>query len=194
LIIRFFKWLHSPNIESKKRPTPSVVENIPQLKRKEQSIYRPTDLWTAEDDLLFLKYCPSKRIKCYHTMSSDLSARPSEILGLRIKDITWKRIEDKQYAEVLLNGKTGSRNLLLIDSIPYLKDYMNSEHPQPSNSNSMLICGTKRSCGKRIAENTLLMIYATLYAGLPERAAVLLDSKILTSSWLVRIFSILSWT
>ena len=153
LIMKFFKWFYSPNIESNKRPIPTVVENIPALKRKEQSIYKPTDLWTAEDDLLFLKYCPSKRLKCYHTMSSDLSAQPSEILGLRIKDVTWKRIEDKQYAEVLVNGKTGSRNLLLIDSIPYLKDYMNSEHPQPSNSNSMLICGTKRSCGKRIAEN-----------------------------------------
>ena len=94
-------------------------------------------------------------------MASDLSARPSEILGLKIKDITWKRIEDKQYAEVLVNGKTGSRNLLLIDSIPYLKDYINSEHPQPSNPNSTLICGTRRSCGKRIAENTLLMIYAS---------------------------------
>ena len=153
--------MYSPNIESKKRPIPTLVGNIPALKRKEQSIYKPTDLWTAEDDLLFLKYCPSMRIKCYHTMASDLSARPSEILGLKIKDITWKRIEDKQYAEVLVNGKTGSRNLLLIDSIPYLKDYINSEHPQPSNPNSTLICGTRRSCGKRIAENSLLMIYAS---------------------------------
>lgn len=177
LIIKFFKWLHSPNIESKKRPIPSVVENIPQLKRKEQSIYRPTDLWTAEDDLLFLKYCPSKRIKCYHTMSSDLSARPSEILGLKVKDVTWKRIEDKQYAEVLVNGKTGSRNLLLIDSIPYLKDYINSEHPQPSNPNSTLICGTRRSCGKRIAENTLLMIYASYKKSLFMNKSVIIGCR-----------------
>ena len=34
------------------RPKPEVVEHIPQLKRKEQSIYKPTDLWTAEDNLL----------------------------------------------------------------------------------------------------------------------------------------------
>jgi hypothetical protein len=53
-----------------KRPRPEVVDNIPQLKQKEQSIYKPTDLWTVQDDLLFLKYCPSKRIKCYHAMSS----------------------------------------------------------------------------------------------------------------------------
>jgi hypothetical protein len=53
-IIRF-KWLYHPNLEPKKRLKPKVIENLPQLKRKEQSIYRPTDLWTTEDDLLFLK-------------------------------------------------------------------------------------------------------------------------------------------
>ncbi len=42
---------------SKMRKIPEVVENIPTLKRREQSIYRPTDLWTVEDDILFLKYC-----------------------------------------------------------------------------------------------------------------------------------------
>jgi hypothetical protein len=39
LFVRFFKWLYYPNIEQKKRPKPSVVENIALLKRKEQSIY-----------------------------------------------------------------------------------------------------------------------------------------------------------
>ncbi len=65
-LMRFFKWLHHPDIEQDKRPKPSMIENIPQLKRKEKSIYRPTDLWTTEDDQLFLKYCPSARDKCYH--------------------------------------------------------------------------------------------------------------------------------
>jgi hypothetical protein len=40
--MRFFKWLFNPDIEQKKRPKPSVIENIPQLKRKEKSIYKPT--------------------------------------------------------------------------------------------------------------------------------------------------------
>ena len=41
-------------------------------------------------------------------MARDLSARPHEILNLKIKDITFKNIGDgKQYAEVLVNGKTG---------------------------------------------------------------------------------------
>jgi hypothetical protein len=40
-ILRFFKWLYYPDIEPDKRPRPEVIDNIPQLKRKEQSIYKP---------------------------------------------------------------------------------------------------------------------------------------------------------
>jgi hypothetical protein len=70
-LVRFFRWLYYSDNEPRKRPKPEMIQNILQLKRKEQSIYKPTDLWTVEDDLLFLKYCPSKRIKCYHAMSRD---------------------------------------------------------------------------------------------------------------------------
>jgi len=62
-LVRFFKWLYFPGIEPDKRAKPEVVDNIPQLNRKEKSIYKPTDLWTPEEDRLFLKYCPSKRLK-----------------------------------------------------------------------------------------------------------------------------------
>ena len=120
---KFFKWLYYPNIESSRRPKPRVVENMPFLKRKEQSIYKPSDLWTTEDDLLFLKYCPSKRMKCFHAMSRDTSCRPHELLKLRIRDVVFKSIDDRQYAEVLVNGKTGSRHIPLINSLPYIKDY-----------------------------------------------------------------------
>lgn len=58
-LIKFFKWLYFPNKEQNKRPRPKVVKNIPALRSKEKSIYKPSDLWTEEDDLIFLKYCPS---------------------------------------------------------------------------------------------------------------------------------------
>ena len=135
-ILRFFKWLYYPDVEPNKRAKPAVVDNIPQLKRKEQSIYKPTDLWSQEDDLLFLRYCPSKRMKCYHAMSRDTGCRPHELLKLRIKDIVFKNAGQKQYAEVLLTGKTGSRHIPLIDSLPYIKDYLDHEHPQSTNFDS----------------------------------------------------------
>jgi integrase len=83
-LTRFFKWLYFPNREQSKRPKPKVVNNIPALRRKEKSIYKPSDLWTEEDDLVFLKYCPSKRDKCFHAMSWDTGCRPHELLKLQI--------------------------------------------------------------------------------------------------------------
>jgi integrase/recombinase XerD len=158
-LLRFFKWLYSPDIEPDKRPKPSVIENISTLRRKETSIYKPSDLWTQQDDLLFLKYCPTKREKCYHAISRDTSCRPHEIVKLKIKDIVFKTTGNYQYAEALVNGKTGSRPIPLIDSIPYLKDYLDHEHPQPGNPNAPLICGTGRGLGRHITAMRIAMIY-----------------------------------
>lgn len=143
-LLRFFKWFYSPELEPTKRTKPSLLENIPKLKRKEKSIYKPSDLWTQQDDLLFLMFCPSSRDRCYHAMSRDLSCRPSEILRLKIRDISFKTIGTSQYAEVVVNGKTGNRPIPLINSIPYLKDYLDHEHPQLRNPTAPVIdfvCG-----------------------------------------------------
>ena len=158
-LLRFFKWLHSPNIEPKRRPKPSVVDNIAELKRKEKSIYKPSDLWTQQDDLLFLKYCPSKRERCYHAMSRDLSARPHEILKLKIRDLSFKMVGPSQYVEVVVNGKTGTRPIPLFNSIPYLKDYLDHEHPQPHNPNAPVICGTGKSLGRHVKPFGVYSIY-----------------------------------
>jgi site-specific recombinase XerD len=147
-LLRFLKWLYYPDIEPDRRPKPSIIENIPQLTRKEKSIYKPTDLWTAADDVLFLKYCPSNRNKCFHAMSWDTGCRPHELLKLKIKDIVFKSADNMQYAEVLVNGKTGSRHVPLIDSIPYVKDYLDHEHPQPANPNAIFLCGSGKSLGR----------------------------------------------
>jgi integrase/recombinase XerD len=109
--------------------------------------------------LLFLKYCPSKRDRCYHAISRDLSCRPHEILKLKIKDIAFKTTGSYQYANVVVNGKTGTRPIPLINSIPYLKDYLGHEHPQPGNPNAPLICGTCKSLGRHIQTLTLNKIY-----------------------------------
>jgi integrase len=164
-LMRFFKWLYYADIEPDKRPKPSVIENIPQLKRKEQSIYKPTDLWTAEDDLLFLRYCPSKRMKCYHAVARDTSCRPHELLKLRIKDFVFKTASTNtgtyQYAEVLVNGKTGSRHIPLINSIPYVKDYLDHEHPYyPGNPNAVFLCGNRKSLGRVLGVETIELIYS----------------------------------
>jgi integrase/recombinase XerD len=167
ILFRFFKWLYYPNvINPKKRNELSSQENrpdcimgIPQLRRKEISCYKPSDLWTQEDDLLFLKWVTNKRDRCYHTMARDLSARPHEILNLKIKDVIFKSAGNKQYAEVLVSGKTGSRHIPLIQSIPYIKEWL-TNHPSRNNPNSPLFIGMgRRSMGKELTPNGIYLIY-----------------------------------
>lgn len=158
-LMRFFKWLYHPSIEQNQRTKPPVIDNIPSLRRKERSIYKPTDLWTEEDDSLFLKFCPNPRDRCYHAMSRDSAARPRELLRLRIKDVVFKIAPDKkQYAEVVVNGKTGSRPIPLIHSIPHVKDWL-SQHPNGGNPNSVLLCGFGKSLGRMIHIISLNRIY-----------------------------------
>jgi integrase/recombinase XerD len=156
---RFFKWLYSPEVEHTKRSKPSVIDNIPKLKRKEVSIYKPSDLWTAEDDLLFLKFCPSARDRCFHAISRDLSCRPHEILKLKIRDVAFKTIGSSQYAEIVVNGKTGTRPIPLINSIPYLKDYLDHEHPMPRNPKAPLICGVGKGLGRHMRYFRMAHVY-----------------------------------
>jgi hypothetical protein len=75
ILSRFFKWLHYPNVDDPKRRSelsrlerkPDCIMGINRLKRKEISCYKPSDLWSQEDDLLFLKWATDKRDRCYHT-------------------------------------------------------------------------------------------------------------------------------
>ena len=128
--------MYYPEHPKNERLKPKCILNLKQIPRREKSIYSPSDLWTTEDDLLFLRYCPSKRMRCYHTVARDSSCRPHGLLKLKIKDLVYKSIDGKQYAEILVNGKTGSRHIPLINSLPYIKEYLMSEHPTPTNPNS----------------------------------------------------------
>jgi integrase len=168
VLSRFFKWLHYPDIDDPKRRSelstlerkPDCIMGIRRLKRKEISCYKPSDLWSQEDDLLFLKWVTNKRDRCYHTMARDLSARPHEILNLKIKDIVFKTTADnKQYAEVLVYGKTCTRYIPLIQSIPYIKDWL-SNHPNRNNPNSPLFLGLGRnSWGRQLTIIGLYQVY-----------------------------------
>ncbi|PWU81505.1 MAG: hypothetical protein DLM72_06645 [Candidatus Nitrosopolaris wilkensis] len=92
-------------------------------------------------------------------MSRDSAARPHELLKLRIKDVVFKLTPDKkQYAEILVNGKTGTRHIPLINSIPHIKDWI-SQHPQYANPNSILLCGFGKSLNRVIHVTSLHKIY-----------------------------------
>ena len=71
-----------------------------------------------------------------------------------------KSTDNRQYAEVFVNGKTGSRDIPLIDSIPYIKDFLDHEHPQPGNPNAIFLCGNGKSLGRMLRTSSLEGIYS----------------------------------
>jgi len=137
-VIKFFKWLYAPDTGSRERPKPAIVQNLPSFKRKEISDYDPSDMWNAEDNFIFLKYCPDVRDRCYHAIEVDVGARPHELLNLKIKDVEFIDSGNSKYARILVNGKTGQRSLVLIDSIPYVTQWI-SQHPQGSKREAVLL-------------------------------------------------------
>ena len=85
-------------------------------------------------------------------MAMDTSCRPHELLCLKIKDIEFNFSDDgKQYALVRIkHGKTGPRTVPLIDSLPYLKEWIQQEHPIRSNSDSWLFVSTGNNHGSQL--------------------------------------------
>jgi hypothetical protein len=134
------------------------------LPRKEKSPYNPEDVWRQEDHTLFLKYCNVPRDRCWHTMVHDTSARPHEILTLKIKDVVFKLSSSgTQYAEVHVSGKTSSRTLPLITSIPYVKEWLEA-HPFSKNPEAMLFVSIgKGNFGQPITRDGMLKHYQEHY-------------------------------
>jgi integrase/recombinase XerD len=179
IIFKFFRWLYGLNhdrlteMTSTARIVPPIIRGIKRLKRKEKSSYQVRDLWTQEDDAIFLKYCEDNRLRCYHTMARDTSGRPHELLKIRIGDIMWQMNGTAQYAEVTIGkgGKTVQRTVPLTNSIPYLKDWLR-EHPIATNRNSFLFLSlNRRSRYRNIPLNPLsvAIIYRQLKLGLFPR-------------------------
>jgi integrase len=152
ILFKFFKWLYNLKCddESKKVSIPPVMNDIKRLKRKEKSSYQVKDLWTQEDDVIFLKYCEDFRLKCFHTMARDTSGRPHELLKLRVGDIMWQTSGTIQYAEVTIgkSGKTLPRTVPLISSIPFVKDWIRV-HPTGTNRSSFLFPSFERQSAYR---------------------------------------------
>jgi integrase len=163
---KFFRWLYNPDESNpKERITPVCMQGVKKLPRQEKSPYKPSSLWDTRENAIFLRYCPSKRDRCYHAMAKDMSARPHEILNLKIKDIIFKTTEGGiQFAEVLITGgKTKPRTLPLIDSIPYLKDWI-LDHPTGTNPDSWLFVSlANNTFGSKLTYDGLFGHYTYYY-------------------------------
>lgn len=193
--LKFYKWLNYRHISpSRLRPKPALLEGIPFLQRKELTPVKASDLWTQEEDKVFLKYCDDDRMKLFHTMADDTSARPHELLALRIGDVKIKNTNGRIYGEVEIGrgGKTKSRTVPLIISLPYFKALL-LNHPEGSNPNSFIFRSIRtkdRYTNKPITPGAVNSLYGNArreqFPKLLERPDVPPEDKIIIKEMLAK--------
>jgi hypothetical protein len=182
---KFFKWLAHPDQPPRERAAPDIVRDIPLHKKKEKTHVKAKDLWTPEEDAIFLKYCEDPRLQFYHMGALDTSARPHELLKIRIGDVKIKYADDKMYAEVEVGrgGKTKSRTVPLIFSLPYFKALLD-KHPEPGNPGAFVFRSLEHSARFRnvtLSPASIACLYHALktryFPKLLERADVPPEDK-----------------
>lgn len=86
----------------------------------------PKELLTREDVSRLLDACRNPRDAALIALLWETGARIGELIDLTVGDI-----EDRDHGKkIVIEGKTGSRRIPLLESVPYLNRWLNS-HPDP---------------------------------------------------------------
>ena len=129
LIRRFFKWINGD------KEYPACVNWMQTTPNREGRVIRE-DLLTPTEVQEIVRLAPSIKIMTLIHVLADSGGRPSEILGLKIKDI---KPDDNGYM-IRVHGKTGYRMIRLVESVDNLKLWL-SHHPDESSTNAWLFPG-----------------------------------------------------
>jgi len=132
----------------KKHDYPPQVQNINGNNNHRRRVpIRPEDILTKEDIVEVVRYCDNFRDKAMVVVLYETAARIGEFVRIDIKHVKF----DGKGAVLVIDGKTGSRRIRLIESIPFLQRWIES-HPRKNEKNAPLWCSLVRDCGRlRIA-------------------------------------------
>ena len=109
----------------------------------------PEDILSEDEVLRMIEAAKSDRDKAIIALLYDSGARIGELLSLRVKDVNL----GGKLAHVMMNGKTGMRQVPIIFSEPYLARYANSlGNPDPAEP----FWRTRNESGKRYLEYAAL--------------------------------------
>lgn len=98
----------------------------------------PEELLTEEEILKIIQNCRTLRDKALISAIAESGCRVSEIGNMQIKHVSF----EEYGARLTVNGKTGMRKILVINSAPYLQEWIN-QHPLNENSEAFLWYGQR---------------------------------------------------
>ncbi|QLD86159.1 tyrosine-type recombinase/integrase [Natronomonas halophila] len=125
-IKQFWKWMH----DGKEPPETKWIQRSRQSARR----LLPQSLLTPEDVEALIETGTNPRDRAFIALLWETGARIGELIDLRVGDI-----EDGLASKyVVVAGKTGARRLLLLESTPYIDEWLQA-HPRPR-ADSFLWC------------------------------------------------------
>ena len=123
---RFYRWLR------KSEDYPEEVKWIrTTLKMKDELL--PEDLLSEEEVMKLVEACSNPRDKAFIITLYESGARIGELGSMKISDVVF----EESYARLMLQGKTGSRRVVVVASLPYLQTWLQN-HPLKNSPNAPL--------------------------------------------------------
>ncbi len=124
---KFYKWFEGNGEE--------YPEKIKWLKATLKNNHKklPDELLTEEEIEKLIRACQSQRDKALFATLAESGCRIGEIANLKIKDVFF----DEYGGKISVTGKTGARIVRLVNSSPYLHEWINN-HPYNNNRENYL--------------------------------------------------------
>lgn len=143
LLKRFYKWLGGGEY-------PKCVKFI-STTEKNGNRKLPEQMLTKKDVKKLLEAANNPRDRAMIAMLWETGGRIAELL-----DLTVGSLEDYKHGfKCVVNGKTGSRRLRLIDSVPYINEWL-SAHPTRNKNDSLWVNIGTRNNGEKMQYRPIL--------------------------------------
>jgi len=143
----FYKWLHFSEGLIGKEEVPKLVEML-KLKPVRVKGLDSDSILSPKDIKKLILACDNSRDRALISLLFDSQARCGELLDCCIKDLDF----DENGAVITLNGKTGRRRLRLVNSVPYLKEWINNHPYKQENTKPLFISFKYDNYGGRFTE------------------------------------------
>lgn len=130
-----------------------MPDNVKWIKRSTnvKAVRKQSAEMLSKDEIKsLLKHCENTRDQAIIAVLYDSGVRAAELMGLKLKDVVF----DKLGARISVTGKTGSRDVRLIDSVPYLRNWIDC-HPLNDDPTALLWFNQKGHKFEGVNDTTL---------------------------------------
>ena len=151
-IKKFYQWFDGFEWDSKKYP-----ERADWIRSGERTAKLSEPVILSKEEILRLfKAAEGTREKALVTFMYESGCRcPDELLNMKVSDIAF---DDYGAQANLTSGKVGSRTVRVVSCVPYLKAWVENEHPNPKSNSYLWVNIGTRNKGKMMNYNILQIL------------------------------------